>query len=33
MSDFGKLMLFLFSLYGAYRAVRTAWSLGVELFG
>ena len=33
MDDFGKLLLFLLALYSAYRSARTAWRLGIELFG
>ncbi len=33
MDDFGKFVLFLFALYGAYHSARTAWRLGIELFG
>jgi hypothetical protein len=33
MDDFGKLLLFLSALYGAYQSARTAWRLGNELFG
>ena len=33
MDDFGKLLLFLGALYGAYHSARTAWRLGNELFG
>jgi hypothetical protein len=33
MEDLGKLLLFLLALYGVYRSARTAWRLGIELFG
>lgn len=33
MNDFGKLLLFLLAVYGAYQAIKTAWRLGNDLFG
>jgi hypothetical protein len=33
VEDFGKLLLFLMAVYGAYQAIKTAWRLGTELFG
>jgi hypothetical protein len=33
MENFGKLVLFLIAVYGAYQAIKTAWRLGNDLFG
>jgi hypothetical protein len=33
VNDLLKLLLFAAAVYGAYKAVRTAWQLGTELLG
>lgn len=33
MEDVIKFLMFVGALYGAYHSAKTAWRLGIELFG
>jgi hypothetical protein len=33
VEEFGKLVLFVIAVCGAYQAIKTAWHLGTDLFG